>query len=299
MGPPDRFGDIMSTQMQILDLPLGVHETSDYVALAIKAAVFYRIVKPEKTLVRIKNVRQQIEETAVATLAGIIRASSLSDLGARSAKVAYNQQEQGNDNKENGGGGYNPQMDEESDDFEQQQPFFQRVHDEFIQQLHQHVLDEWGVEIQNIRIESLKINDPILQKNISNDAIDVSRQHNKYIMLQKQQEIMMVEANTAAAKLQIETSAKTSSIRRKAQANADSKIIFAKAQKDAIELKGKGESEYSRLLESTKLGNKLSLMKVQKEALSGLKQVCYIPAMNGLLDTRQAFAQNKLIPDMN
>lgn len=36
--PPDRFGDIMSTQMQILDLPRGVHETSDYVALAIKAA---------------------------------------------------------------------------------------------------------------------------------------------------------------------------------------------------------------------------------------------------------------------
>merc|ERR1712129_620475 len=189
--PPDRFGDILSTQMQILDLPLGVHETSDYVALAIKAAVFYRIVNPKKTLVRIKNVRQQIEETAVATLAGIIRASSLSDLGARSAKVAYNQQAKG--------GGYNPQMDEE--DFEQQKPFYQRVHDEFIQKLHDHVLDEWGIEIQNIRIESLKINDAVLQKNISNNAIDVSRQHNRYIMLQKQQEIMMVEANNAAAKL--------------------------------------------------------------------------------------------------
>merc|ERR1712173_44816 len=294
--PPDRFGNIMSTQMQILELPLGVHETSDYVALAIKAAVFYRIVEPEKTLVRIQNVRQQISETAVATLAGIIRASSLSDLGTRSSKVAYNHQEEDNDEKGGGGGdGYNPEMNE---DFEHQRPFFQHVHDEFIQQLHDHVLDEWGVEIQNIRIESLKINDPILQKNISNNAIDVSRQHNKYIMLQKQQEIMMVEANTAAAKLQIETSARTSSIRLRAQANADSKIIQAKAQKDAIEMKGKGESEYSRLLESTKLGNKLSLMKVQKEALSGLKQVCYIPAMNGLLDTRGAFAQNKLFPNI-
>merc|ERR1719384_2990143 len=96
--PPDRFGDIMSTQMQILELPLGVHETSDYVALAIKAAVFYRIVEPEKTLVRIQNVRQQISETAVATLAGIIRASSLSDLGTRSSKVAYNHQEEKNEN---------------------------------------------------------------------------------------------------------------------------------------------------------------------------------------------------------
>ena len=93
--PPDRFGDIMSTQMQILELPRGVHETSDYVALAIKAAVFYRIVEPEKTLVRIKNVKQQISETAVATLAGIIRASSLSDLGSRSQPF-YNQKEEEN-----------------------------------------------------------------------------------------------------------------------------------------------------------------------------------------------------------
>merc|ERR1712228_369909 len=279
--PPDRFGNIMSTQMQILDLPLGIHETSDYVALAINAAVFYRIVEPEKTLVRIKNVEQQIEETAIATLAGIIRASSLSDLGSRSQPFYHQQQEDNDEKNENDNNGYNPQQDEQ---FEHQQPFFQHVHDEFIQQLHDHVLDEWGVEIQNIRIESLKINDPILQKNISNNAIDVSKQHNKYIMLQKQQEIMMVEANTAAAKLQIETSAKTSTIRRKAQANADKLLIIAEAQKDA--------------LESTKLGNQLSLMKVQREALSGLKQVCYIPQMNGLLDTRQAFAQNKLIPDL-
>ena len=179
-----------------------------------------------------------------------------------------------------------------------QQPFFQHVHDEFIQQLHDHVLDEWGIEIQNIRIESLKINDPILQKNISNNAIDVSKQHNKYIMLQKQQEIMMVEANTASAKLQIETNATTATIRSKAQAEADSVIIRAKAQKDALELKGKGEAEYSRLLESTKLGNQLSLMKIQAESLKGLKQVCYIPQMDGLLDSRQTFAQNKLIPNM-
>ena len=176
--------------------------------------------------------------------------------------------------------------------------FFQHVHDEFIQQLHDHALDEWGIEIQNIRIESLKIKDPSLQKNISNNAIDVSKQHNQYIMLQKKQEIMVVEANTASAKLQIETNAQTATTRTKAQAEADSVIIRAKAQKDALELKGKGQAEYSRLLESTKLGNQLSLMKIQAESLKGLKQVCYIPQMNGLLDTRQAFAQNKLIPNL-
>eukprot|EP00483_Globobulimina_turgida_P005275 UN05285 len=109
---------------------------------------------------------------------------------------------------------------------------------------------------------------------------------------------MVVEADTAAARLQIVTDTETSTVRAIAQAEADAVVIKAKAQKDALELKGKGEAEYSRLLESTKLGNKLSLMKVEAEALQGLKQVCYIPQMKGLLDSRQAFAQNKLIPDL-
>lgn len=280
--PPDRFGAILSTQMKVLDLPLGIHETSDYVALAIKSAVFYRIVEPHKTLVRIKDVNQQISETAVATLAGIIRASSLSDLGSRSqapSKSFYNQKEEKREED-----GYAPRAS--SPPPQRNQPFFKHVHDEFMSQLHDHVLDEWGIEIQNIRIESLKINDPELQKSISNNAIEVSRQHNRYIMLQKKQEIMMVEAQTAAAKLEIQTDQKTSTIRAKAQAKADAVIIRAKAEKDAVELKGKGESEFARLLQSSKLGNKLALMKVQKESLKGLKQVVYIPKdMKGMLNS--------------
>lgn len=208
--------------MKVLDLPLGIHETSDYVALAIKSAVFYRIVEPQKTLVRIKDVNQQISEvlfcpllvqsgsfslyfgnvfdiqTAVATLAGIIRASvrwisilfkwngfndcyfielkSLSDLGSRSqapSKSFYHQKEE----EKRDGGGYAPHATPPPP--QRTQPFFKHVHDEFMSQLHDHVLDEWGIEIQNIRIESLKINDPELQKSISNNAIEVSRQHNR------------------------------------------------------------------------------------------------------------------------
>ena len=98
--------------MQILELPNNLDiETSDYVALTIKAAVFYRIVEPEKTLVRIQNVRQQITETAVATLAGIIRASSLSDLGSRSQPF-YNQKQENEEKKEIDDGGYAPEYNE-------------------------------------------------------------------------------------------------------------------------------------------------------------------------------------------
>lgn len=95
--------------------------------------------------------------------------------------------------------------------------FFQHVHDQFIQELHDHVLDEWGIEIQNIRIESLKISDRQLQKSISNQAIDVSKQHNKYIMLQKKQEIIIVEANAGAEKNRIDTEAEATRIRAAAQ----------------------------------------------------------------------------------
>ena len=91
-------------------------------------------------------------------------------------------------------------------------------------------MDEWGIEIQNIRIESLKIKDPSLQKNISNNAIDVSKQHNQYIMLQKKQ-VLVVEANTASAKLQIQTNAQTATTRAKAQAEADSVIVGKKHKK--------------------------------------------------------------------
>jgi len=301
--PPDRFGDIMSTQMQIIDLEEAIHETSDYVPLAIKAAIFFRIANAERAIRRISNIRKQITETAVATLAGIIRSSSLSDIASRSQPFYHKGQGKALSQneidvigvQEANNGQQEQKQDEEaadtnkaippssSNDQPSAPPFFQHVHDSFIQQLHDHVLDEWGIEIQNIRIESLKINDAQLQKTISNQAIEVSRQHNKYIMLQKQQEIVMVEAGAKANKNRIDTSALCGTIIAKATADADAKIIKAKAQKQAIELKGQGESEYARLLESTKLGNAMSVMRVQADTLSGLNQVAYIPQLPDLL----------------
>ena len=322
--PPDRFGGMMTTQMTILDLPLAVHETSDYVPLAIKSAVFYRIDDPYKALVRIQNVSQQIKETSIATLAGIIRSSSLADVASRS-RPFYHKKRNNNskDNKENNGhndnngdsdveskkdvlnddenenqvNGINSSsmnniaIGESSEEFGAQngagggdaQPFFQHVHDEFIQSLHDHVLDDWGIEIQNIRIESLRIDDNKLQSDISKQAIDVSKQHNQYLMLQKRQEIVTVEAQTRATKIEIDTRAEVNRKIQQAKADADSIVIRAKAEKKAIELKGQGDAEYARLIQSTKLGGDIARMKIQASALKGLKQVAYVPHLNPLL----------------
>eukprot|EP01083_Nonionella_stella_P285211 970832_1 len=310
--PPDRFGDIITTQMQIIDMPEAINETSDYVPLAIKAAIFFRIVNPEKALRRISNIKQQITETAVATLAGIIRSSSLSDIASRSnanSQPFYHEKQSKNLTAKETSQIINYERKEEKKEEKQSEntflptsvsdepsapPFFQHVHDEFIQQLHDHVLDEWGIEIQNIRIESLKINDFQLQKSISNQAIEVSRQHNRYIMLQKQQEIVIVEATAKSSQNKINTEARAQTILSKAQAKADSIRIKAEAEKQALELKGQGEAEYARLLESTKLGNTMSIMKVQSNALKNLNQVAYIPHLPQILQSGGGiFGDNK------
>ena len=177
-------------------------------------------------------------------------------------------------------------------------PYFQHVHDEFMQQLHDHVRDEWGIEIQNIRIESLKIADSKLQSNISSQAIQVSDTHNKFMLLMKQQEIVTVRAETEARKIRIDTDAEANMIRTRAQAKADAIVIEAEAKKKAKQLAGQGESEYSRLLESTKLGTQLASMKLQADAIAGLKQIAYVPHLPGLLSRAGVFADKQLlIPD--
>ncbi len=129
----------------------------------------------------------------------------------------------------------------------------------------------------------MKIDDDQLQKDISSQAIDVSKQHNRYIMLRKQQEIVRVEANTRATQNTIDTRAETSTIRAKAQAEADALIIRARAEKQATTLKGQGEAEYSRLLEKTALGGHLARMRIQSKAMAGLDQVAYVPHLPGIL----------------
>ena len=177
-------------------------------------------------------------------------------------------------------------------------PYFQHVHDEFMLNLHEHVRDEWGIEIQNIRIEALKIADSKLQTNISSQAVQVSNTHNRYMLLMKQQEIVTVQAETDARKIRISTDAEAAQIRTRAQAKADAIVIEAEAKKKAKELEGQGESEYSRLLESTKLGTQLASMKLQADAITGLKQIAYVPHLPGILDRAGVFADKKLLmPD--
>ncbi len=83
-------------------------------------------------------MEEQILETAIATLAGIIRSSSLSDVANRSQPF-YHKPEKEKMPEELEAKGIDDEFTLPS-----APPFFQHVHDEFIQQLHDHVLDAWG-----------------------------------------------------------------------------------------------------------------------------------------------------------
>eukprot|EP00470_Lotharella_oceanica_P015486 CAMPEP_0170189180 /NCGR_PEP_ID=MMETSP0040_2-20121228/46199_1 /TAXON_ID=641309 /ORGANISM="Lotharella oceanica, Strain CCMP622" /LENGTH=502 /DNA_ID=CAMNT_0010436669 /DNA_START=39 /DNA_END=1547 /DNA_ORIENTATION=- len=286
--PPDRFGSILSTQQQTLTLPEGVHESSDYVPLKIRADVFYRIVNPKKALTNIRDVENQIRETAVSTLAGIIRSSTLNEI-ANSSKVTYSKP---SDSKS---GGEEPSAP----------PFFKHVHDQFLAELHDHMFDDWGIELHNIRIESLKINDARLAQDISKQAVQVSQQEAKYRMLQKQAEVIQVEANNkktqtlkdmeartecirskadadAAAKLK-EAEANNTIILKRAQAEAKAMVERARAEKEAKELLGQGEAKYAEFLAKTALGSDLAKLRVQADMMSGLNQVAYVPHLPQIL----------------
>ncbi|ETO21693.1 Band 7 stomatin-like domain-containing protein, partial [Reticulomyxa filosa] len=249
--PPDRFGDFLSTQLSILDLPEGVHDTSDYVPLAIKlfivenaifknkneTAVFYRILDARKALLNIQNIQHQITETSVATLAGIIRSSSLSDVASRSQPF-YNKKKDGDLKEADAQTAANIQQAGKKKE-QKGKHFWRRrgkkAHLDTTDDLLLSCLKQTNsLPCYTIIIESLKIYDDQLQKDISAQAIDVTKQHNRFIMLQKQQAIVTVEAETRATQTRIDT-------------EADAVVIKATAEKEALKLKGLGESDYAKL----------------------------------------------------
>ena len=61
--------------------------------------------------------------------------------------------------------------------------FYAKIHDRFMSELHDHILDDWGIDISNIRIESLRIHDKKLASLIANQAIQVSELEAKHMMV--------------------------------------------------------------------------------------------------------------------
>lgn len=274
ISPPDRYEGKLSMQLNIVQLPKGINESKDYVRIQVEAAVYYKIQNPYKALTEIGGhlVRDQVKELGIATLQQIIRSSTLVDI-AGSQKVSYAEHEQ-----------------------KQGEPdFYARVHDQFLGQLHDHVLEEWGVEISNIRIESLRIHDPQLAQSIAKSAIQVSELEAEHLMLDKRTQIITVRATNKKKEIEIEVDAAADKMRRLAQAEADAMLIKARADKDAKVLQGEGEAEYSRLVQESGLGAELATLKIHQEALKNVEQIIYVPHLPKLMGESNPLMETSML----
>lgn len=234
--PPDRFVDILSMQIQITQLPKELHESKDYVQIEVRAALYFKIADPVKALTTIEDIHREIKDLGIATLQQIIRSSTLVDISGTS-QVSYSQKKDGD------------KKTAETQQEGQQSDFYARIHDQFMAELHDHILEEWGIDINNIRIESLKIHDKKLAASIANQAVKVSELEAKHMMLSKQTEIINVQANNKAMEMKINVNAEADVIRTQAEAKAQAIISEARAKKEAKILAGQGEAEYSDMVQ--------------------------------------------------
>ncbi len=132
--------------------------------------------------------------------------------------------------------------------------FIDRVHDQFILKLHDSFLEAYGVAITNIRVESFKIVNSELSRNMSNQAFLTAQTQNQLANLVGQTEIAVaqqkrdaevarIKAEGEAIKLTTETGAKNKAVMARATAEADAQVIKAKAEASSIEMKAEAESK--------------------------------------------------------
>lgn len=295
------FSGFLSTKQQDIqlvsdDLKDGsIHcETKDFVGVAIKAAVYFRISDPAIALTTIgdeKAIRNIIKETSIATLQSITRSTALKEV-AQSKTVHSDASSTGTP------------------------MFFDKVHDEFISKLHSSFKTSYGIDIANIRVEGFKIISKDLADNIANQAMITAQTENKLANLEGQREIataeqerdarvVKIKAEAEAVKMQTEIKAKNDAIRAEAEARADAlkieakgkaeaKMLEAEAEARAIEMKAEAERKRAEYLDSTIVGRELALLEHQipmlSKALSSVQKVVYMPPGGNLGNLLQLFS---------
>lgn len=284
--PPDRFHNFLSIQQTVINLPQTVLESGDYAPLSVKADVFFRVIDPELAVKTVDDIEKTVQETATATLAGIIRASTLNDI-AKNVKPTVS-----------------GQVDLVSGSDEQS--FYSYVHDHFIAELHDVCLNKWGIEFLNIRIENMKINDAVLQEKMAsqslvNTQINAELQNieaNKHIKIsecqrdndvkiqnaeakKRQEELkaqavarsIILDAQAKADALVTEATGESTSMIVKTKANCEKIIRESEAEKKRLELEGQGTKEYAQSIEKSPIGPEIAKLNLNLRLLENTKEV--------------------------
>merc|ERR1719384_2617523 len=97
--PPDRYEKNLDTKLQVTHLDEQIHESKDYVQIAVTASVYWRYADARKALLTVEDATKEIKELGVATLQQIIRSSALVDI-AGTSKVTFSKETPDEDEKD-------------------------------------------------------------------------------------------------------------------------------------------------------------------------------------------------------
>ncbi len=277
--PPSKLIKIISTQDSIMELPDATYESSDYVPLKIKADVFYRITNTEKVCKKIDPnlLDKYIHDTAIATLSGIIRNSTFKEIG-QSSTPAYS--------------GSNSSTQQDLNNSELSPPpysFYSKVHDAFIRELQRHGIHDLGIDIFNIRIESLSIQDQDLAKTIASQSLLFVETQAKLANMEAGNQIQESDAKQKASSRLIEAQAQATAITMQANAEAEAIEIKASAEAKAIRVTGEAHNQTligkwkalaagGKAVEGNPTAQQAGLMQVNNEQLTGVQKVIYLPS---------------------
>jgi len=285
--PPDVFLRFVNTRIQILNLPTCVQESSDYVPLLVKANISYHIKDPLMCIDKIQDqgARKIITEVSSATIAAIIRSSTLGDMAMASKKAAKGHEGEGT-------------------------TFHEKMHTRFMSQVGEQLLGTMGIEVTNINIEQLRINDPKLANQISAQAVKISELEAQHKTLAKEGIVKRQKAEIQKDVSRLRAEAEYIVIAKAAEASKLKALAEAEAQAEAVKLlsdaevavynkRSHAEAEHAERMDSSKLHQELALIKAQMKpqatALKGVKQIAYIPHLPAILHQRSGMFAN--VPD--
>merc|ERR1719320_14954 len=274
--PPDVFLRFVNTRIQILSLPPCIQESSDYVALLVKANISYHIKDPIKCIDQIQDQEAQkiIIEVSSAAIAGIIRSSTLGDMAMASKKHID---------------GKLVQVEGET--------FHERMHARFMSQVGEQLLTTMGIQIANINIVQLAIKDINLAKQISAQAVKISELEAQHKTLQKEGEVKRQQAQIDKDVAEARAEAEYIVTAKRALGSKKSAMAEAEAQAESIKLKSDAEvgafnkrscaeAEHAERMDSSKLHRELALIKAmmnpQVKALRKVNQIAYVPHLPGI-----------------
>jgi regulator of protease activity HflC (stomatin/prohibitin superfamily) len=286
--PPDKLLSSISVQQEILPLGNRPYRSYDNFPLNINADVFYTITDPGKAVSFVRDIIKYITDTSIATLNGILQHSTIGDIG-KSAVPAYRAANENASISLSSEAISAPDINDS---------LYSRVHDGFIVELNKD-LQLHGIEINNIRIESLTISDPKLSENISAQALITAQTATTLANIDSQTRIKVAEArreadvacieagmkannekiaaDAAAAVLATQAKAQAAAIITEATAQAEATKLQAEADKIRRRCEADADSGYANAIGSTRVGVTLELAKLQAKTMTGVSKTIYLP----------------------